>query len=163
VRLSWAGAYRIIPNLDDILAAQEAKGRGSRDIPAYGGPRVTDLVFSEGYWQVRVVNWLPASDNLRAKGLKTWIRARKVDRGVVGDWLVGYAGIPPAVGKRRLEVLVEKKGPLVDPGNINKSLRDSLVWHGLLRDDSAEWLDGVEPIVVRSKVTATTITLTDVA
>lgn len=62
--------------------------------------------------------------------------------------------------RRRLEVLVylgerrdpegrfRKGGQLLDPDNLNKSLRDALVEAGVLVDDSPDWLDGVEPRVL---------------
>ena len=162
MRLSWQEARRLIPDLDAILAAQGNGPRKPRPDRAIAFPVAVQVESSPGRWLVRVANWCPASDNVRARGLKAWMRAKKRDRQVIRDWLVDYGRIPPATGPRRLRVLIEKKGPLPDPSNLNKSLRDALVSCGLLIDDDAARLEGSEPKVARAKDTSTLILLEDI-
>lgn len=163
--IPWRQAYRLIANLDDILAAQPAPDRPAPLplTPTVGVPTCTRLESSPGRWLVEIEGWLPASDNVRAKGLKRWIRAKSADREVLRDWLVGHARIPRATTRRRLAVWVAKKGRRPDGANLLKSLCDGLVNVGLLVDDRAEWLEVAVPVVSKGEGMRTTILLEDIA
>jgi hypothetical protein len=162
VRMTLEELRRLMPDIDERLC-WDRRETADAALVACGLPVAVQVERDAGRWLVRVANWCPASDNVRAKGLKAWMRAKKRDREVVRDWLVVHARVPPATGPRRLRVLVEKKGNLPDPSNLNKSLRDALVSCGLLIDDDAARLEGSEPKVSRAKVTSTLILLEDIA
>ncbi len=126
MNLSWQEARRLIPNLDAIL---EAQGNGPCK-PAgrvVAVPVCTRLEVLPGRWLVEITGWCPASDNVRAKGVKAWLHAKAADRKVIRDWLVDFARVPRATGRRRLSVWVAKKGPRPDGQNLLKSLCDGLV------------------------------------
>lgn len=163
MNIPWREARRLIPNLDELLRRE---GNGPSKPPtetAVAVPICTRLEVSPGRWQVTIANYCPTSDNVRAKGVKAWNRAKKADREVIRDWLADFARVPRASCRRRLSMWVTKKGPQVDGANLNKSFRDGLVNCGLLVDDSAEWLEGSDPIVTPSKVTSTTILIEDIS
>lgn len=52
------------------------------------------------------------------------------------------------------------KNAIPDPDNLNKSIRDAIVEGGWLVDDSAAWLEGVEPVVAPRDPSGPTTTLT---
>jgi Holliday junction resolvase RusA-like endonuclease len=106
-------------------------------------PRLASLEAMAGRWVARILDWRPVSDNLRARGVKAWAAAKKRDREVIRELLVGR--IPPATGRRKVSLVVTKKSRrgVTDPSNLLKSTLDSLVSCGLLVDDSQQWLEGV--------------------
>lgn len=161
VRMTLEQLRRFLPDIDERLA-WDRRETADAALVACGVPVPVEVERGPGRWVVRLANYLPTSDNARAKGLRCWLRGKKRDRTVMRDWLVEYLGVPRATGRRRLTVHVRKRGPLVDGANLNKSLRDALVQVGLLVDDSAEWLEGSDPVVERGKVTSTTIILEDI-
>lgn len=166
VRLTLAEA-RILrakfPALDELLAGVPPPDVSRAALVAVGQPVAVEVERGPGRWMVKVANWCPASDNVRAKGLRKWMRAKKHDRTVVRDWLVSYVGVPRATGKRRVRAWVAKRGPRPDGTNLLKSFCDALVNTGLLVDDSAEWLEIVTPAVSKGTVTATTVLIEDIA
>jgi hypothetical protein len=161
--IPWKDARRLIPNLDEILREQDAvAGKTPPAPPAPVAPICTRLTVAPGLWKVTIEGWYPASDNVRARGTKAWIRAKKADREVLRDWLAEYARVPRATGRRRVTVWVAKKGPRPDGTNLWKSLADGLVNVGLLVDDSAEWFEAGPIEVAKADVTSTTLLIEDI-
>lgn len=93
---------------------------------------------------------MPANKNLKAKGLKHWIRARKRDNEVLANCL-GYGGpdCPTASGRRRVTLSVARKTAksLPDEQNLEEGLYDALKTCRFIVDDSAKWLERVPTIV----------------
>lgn len=158
MNIPWRQARRLIPNLDALLAAA-----GPREPPAPvpGEPACTRLEVAPGRWSVTIAAWVPASDNVRGRGVKAWCRAKKRDREVVRTWVAEYARVPRATGKRRVSATVLKKGPLVDGTNLWKSLADALVNVGLLVDDGPEQFEAGPIAVARGAEAETTLLLED--
>ena len=73
------------------------------------------------------------------------------------------AGVPPAAGRRRVDLLLTLagRGRPPDPDNILKSLLDGLVRAGLLRDDGPGQCELGTVSYSRGPSRATTVTLTD--
>lgn len=70
------------------------------------------------------------------------IGRKRRDRELVAEWAAN-AGIPAATGKRRvrLTVVLAPRQRGGDPDGYQKSLGDALVHCGLLRNDSARWVE----------------------
>lgn len=161
--IPWREAYHLIPNLAEILAAQDGNSAAHKPPTeaAVAVPACVRLEVSPGRWLVEIRGWCPASDNVRAKGVKAWCRAKKADREVIRDWLCEYARVPRATGKRRVTVWLAKKGPRPDGQNLWKSLADGLTNTGLLVDDGPDWLEAGPIVVERGAVTETTLLIED--
>jgi hypothetical protein len=112
-----------------------------------------------GRYVVTVADWRPASKNVKARGLKAWIGAKRRDREAL---LPCKRLVPCAAGRRRVRCAVTMPGNLCDPINLTESLADALVSLGLLRDDSQRWAEVVTPTVGRGKETVTVVELEDV-
>lgn len=71
--------------------------------------------------------------------------------------------VPKATGKRRVSLIwtLGKGGKRVDEDNTQKSILDALVACGLLRDDSAKWLEWGGVTFNRAATKALTIILED--
>jgi len=125
-----------------------------------GDPSVYATNPRPGLWVVTVDGWLPSSKNIKARGVRAWVRARKRDDGVLSR---AADLVPAAVGRRlvRTRVTSNRPGPLPDPQNLVESLADSLVRCGLLVDDSARWCRVETPTVVRGSVTLTVVEVED--
>lgn len=142
LRANYAG------DLDAVLAAQAPPAK-PRVIPP-GLPAILSALSLEDRWEVRIANWRPASDNVRAKSVKAWYAAKSKDKQVVRDF-VGRLGCdcPRATGRRRVTLRVEKRRrPLLDPTNLLKSWLDAMVGGLFLVDDSTEWCKPEVPEVV---------------
>lgn len=161
VRITIEQARKCCPEIDALLDARPPDEAAVQVLLNAGQPVAVAVEHGPGRWSVKVMNWCPTSDNMRAKGLKRWIRGKAADREVIRTWLVEFARVPRAAGKRRLSVHIEKRGPMIDPSNTNKSVRDALVNCGLLVNDNPEWLEAAEPTAVPGKVSSTTIILED--
>jgi hypothetical protein len=109
-------------------------------------------------WTPTLVNELLHAHPMRAATLK------RSDRDLVRGYAF-VAGIPAALGKRRVSVELHgwPRGRLPDPDAVWKSLLDALVAAGLLVDDSARWCEPVPPTFVRSPRRRTVVTLESVA
>ena len=142
LRANYAG------DLDAVLAAQAPPAK-PRTIPP-NLPAVIAVEASEGRWEVRIANWRPASDNVRAKGVKAWYAAKTRDKKVVREFLgVFGCNCPAATGRRRVALRVEKRRkPLPDPTNLLKSWLDAMKTEGFIVDDSTEWCKPEVPEVV---------------
>jgi hypothetical protein len=95
-------------------------------------------------------DWVPASKNLKTRGVRAWNRARRRDDAAIALWADHPDGPPPATAKRRVTLVVERRrraGRLPDPQNLQESLFDALVANGLLVDDSGRWMSFGEPDV----------------
>lgn len=89
--------------------------------------------------------WTPATVNELIDA--HWRRAsqlKRIDRNMIAGY-VALNRIPPATGKRRVELTITRgesdPGRPVDPDNWFKSLLDALVRARMLIDDSAEWCE----------------------
>lgn len=130
LRQNYAG------DLDAVLATQQPARRTLE--PVAGQPSLVRLDASEGRWEVEIADWRPASDNVRAKGVRPWCRAKRRDKSVLASLLSGH--VPAATGKRRISLrVVKRRKPLPDPSNLWKSFLDALVAGGFLRGDSGQW------------------------
>lgn len=161
IRMTLEELRRCMPDIDERLS-WDRRETADAALIACGQPVAVEVERGPGRWSVRIANYTPASDNVRAKGVRAWLRAKRRDREVMRDWLVTYCGVPPAAGRRRLALAMVKRGPMIDPQNCLKSACDALVAVGLLRDDGPEFLELVAPTAVRGKVTSTRITLEDI-
>jgi hypothetical protein len=108
-------------------------------------PRLASLEVSPGKWVAVIEDFRFASDNLRARGTWVWVAAKKRDREVIRELLVGR--IPPATGRRKVSLLVTKKSRrgIRDGQNMLKSFLDAMKMTGLLVDDDEDRLDYTKP------------------
>jgi hypothetical protein len=168
IRMTHAEARRLRGKFPELGAAIDdlppvpPPAVAARILVAVGAPVAVEVERGPGRWAIMIANWHPASDNIRAKGLKQWMRAKKRDREIIRDWLCDYGRVPRATGRRRLAVAISKSGPMLDPQNCLKSLCDALVSVGLLVDDGPDFLELVAPTAGRGKITSTTLTIEDV-
>ncbi len=108
-----------------------------------------------------ILDWQPAPLN---KLLGHWSKSaklKKLDRGVIAYY---FADTPKAQGKRRitLEIILGKGQRGCDPDAYWKSLCDALVHAGMLKDDSAKWVE-LAPVVFSRGTMGSKITLEDMA
>jgi Holliday junction resolvase RusA-like endonuclease len=147
---AWLEHNGVAPEtLDRAIAESVARSEPRPTLPVGTAakvvtpPRLASLEATPGRWEAVLNDFRFASDNLRARGVRVWAAAKKRDREVIRELLVGR--IPPATGRRKVMLVVTKKSRrgVTDPSNLLKSTLDSLVSCGLLVDDSQQWLEGV--------------------
>ena len=114
-------------------------------------------------WTLNIPGWRPAPLN---KIIGHWGKAHKhkaVDRMVIGNTVAAY-GVPPAIGKRRVDLLIvyPKGMRSTDPDSHAKSLHDSLVYCGALRDDTNNYVELGSVEYAKGEALRTIITLTDI-
>ena len=114
-------------------------------------------------WTLEIPGWQPTPLN-RLIGYHWATRSkRKVhDAEIVGRAVKVY-GIPPATTKRRVSLLVvlPKGKRATDPDSLWKSLLDSLVHAGALKNDSPAWVELAPVRWARGEALETFITLED--
>lgn len=162
-KITLEQARKCYPGIDALLASRPPDEAAVQALSDAGQPVAVEVEHAPGRWTVKVANWHPASDNLRARGWKAFAAAKKRDRAVIRDWLVSYARVPRATGRRRLSAWVTKRGPLVDGQNLWKSLADGLVNVGLLVDDGPDWFEAGLIAVARGAEVSTVLLLEDLA
>jgi hypothetical protein len=108
-------------------------------------PRLVSLEATPRRWVAVLSDYRPCSDNLRARGVRAWCAAKKRDREVIRELLVGR--IPPATGRRKVSLVVTKKSRrgIRDGQNMLKSFLDAMKMTGLLVDDDEDRLDYTKP------------------
>jgi hypothetical protein len=151
VRITRAIAARL--GLDYAALLAQARATGRRVAPSVvlpGEPVLGQVERGPGWWSGTWNDWLPASKNLKARGIRAWHRARRRDDAAIALWADHPDGPPPATAKRRVTLVVERRrraGRLPDPQNLEESFFDALVANGLLVDDSGRWMSFAEPDV----------------
>lgn len=111
-----------------------------------------------------VPNWHPTLLNtlMRSHPMKA-ARYKREDADMLRTYAL-LAHVPPAQGKRRVEMVLTgwKRGRMPDPDAFHKSTLDGLVTAGLLLDDAASRCEASAPVLVRSPtLKETRIVLTD--
>lgn len=170
---SWLLTHGVDAETLDRAIAESVARSEPRPTPPIGTatkvatpPRLASLESMPGRWIAVIEDFRFASDNIRARGTWAWAAAKKRDREVIRELLVGR--IPPATGRRKVSLVVTKKSKrgVRDPSNLLKSALDSLVCCGLLVDDSQDWLCGVTARIEvdrdQARPTQTTITLENI-
>lgn len=117
-----------------------------------------------GKWYVRIDRWHPARLNqLINVHWATAARRKKHDAQIVALSVAG-AGVPKAESKRRvsLEITLAPRQRAGDPDAYWKSLLDSLVHCGALRNDSHVWLELGGITFARGPIASTVICLENV-
>jgi hypothetical protein len=144
---------------EDVIAAALARSnsleaaaqsrRNFRSLGLPGEPSLVSATGGPGWWEGEITGWRPASDNLRARGMWVWAKAKARDREVIRELLCNEAKIPPATGRRFASLVVTKKSGrgIRDGANLLKSFHDALKTTGLLIDDDEVWLDYVRPVI----------------
>jgi hypothetical protein len=120
-----------------------------RAVPVPGEPRLVRADSGSWWWECLILDWAPASKNLKTNRWR-WYAARKRDDAAVALWASHDAGPPRATAKRTVRLTVRRRkaaGRLPDQINLMESCADSCVANGLLVDDSARWLAFPEPTV----------------
>jgi hypothetical protein len=135
--------------LDRALAASIAlESPTSPVLASPGQPRLIRASAAPGSWEGILGDYRPCSKNLKSRGVRAWILARRQDNAAVALWANHPAGPPPATTKRRVRLIATRKrtsGRLPDPQNLVESFLDSLVVNRLLVDDSGRWASVAEP------------------
>lgn len=111
---------------------------------------------------IYIPNWHPASVN---KLMGHWASASKIKNADM-QMMAMYAlkaKVPPADGKRRLEITlkINTAGRTPDPDNFYKSVCDGLKRCGYIKDDSGTWLEITPTKFERGKDMATILILED--
>jgi hypothetical protein len=149
---AWLERNGVAPETLDRAIAESVTRSEPRTMPPVGTaakvatpPRLASLEVTPRRWVAVLSDYRPCSDNLRALGVRVWAAAKKRDREVIRELLVGR--IPPATGRRKVTLVVTKKSKrgVRDPANLLKSLHDSLKTCNLLVDDDEIWLDWERP------------------
>lgn len=114
-------------------------------------------------WTLSIPGWTPTPLNQFVS--KHWAVAKRLkdaDKAIMHNAMMAYA-VPAASSKRRVELLIiHPKGKrFCDKDSQSKSLLDSMVHCGLLKNDSHVWLDMEKPEYARGEVLRTVITVTD--
>lgn len=113
-------------------------------------------------WTLNIPGWRPCSlnDMTGYWGKRHKIKAK--DRDVIGLAVLA-CGIPKAIGKRRVDLLVvyPKGARSHDPDAFFKSANDALVHSGALRDDTKNYVELGSVEYAKGEVLRTVITLTD--
>lgn len=133
----------------DALFRAAAPVSAPRAVAIPGEPRLASATSGPGWWGCEIVDWAPASKNLKKNRWK-WHAARKRDDEAIALWSNHPHGPPRATGGRTVRLTVRRRraqGRLFDNINIMESLADSLVANRLLVDDSGKWLAFPEPLV----------------
>lgn len=117
------------------------------------------------------LNFVPLSVNkLLAMHHMKAHKAKSVDMQAI-SLEVKSQNIPKATGKRKLKVTCiknrlkdgkRKGGRLGDPDNVQKVILDGLVKAGVLVDDSAQWLQLEQPVMVAGDCEKTIIEIEDI-
>jgi hypothetical protein len=111
-------------------------------------------------YEVRIPDWHPATKNELQRSVRSRIRLKKQDRGIV--WL--YArDVPRATGKRRVSVTFVY-GPgerMRDVDAYDHSLFDALKQGGLILNDSPKWLERGAWRFIRGAARGTVLVLED--
>jgi hypothetical protein len=170
VRITRAIAARL--GLDYAALLAQARATGRRVAPSVvlpGEPVLAQVERGPGWWNGTLNDWVPASKNLKVRGVRAWHRARRRDDAAIALWADHLDGPPPATAKRRVTLVVERRrraGRLPDPQNLEESFFDALVANGLLVDDSGRWMSFGEPDVLVNPEIAwawrTTVRLEDI-
>jgi hypothetical protein len=151
VRITRAIAARLGLDYDALLAqARATDRRAAPSVVLPGEPVLGRVERGPGWWSGTWNNWVPASKNLKARGVRTWHRARRRDDAAIALWADHPDGPLPALSKRRVTLVVERRrraGRLPDAINLMESMADALTANGLLVDDSGRWLSFGEPVV----------------
>jgi Holliday junction resolvase RusA-like endonuclease len=110
--------------------------------------------------EITIDNWHPVSVNKLINS--HWAIASKLKKRDKVEIRYASNHIPPAKGKRRVELIIElgKGQRALDPDNYAKSLGDALVASGLLVNDSHKWVEWSPVQFVRGKK-KTTVRLYD--
>jgi hypothetical protein len=151
VRITREDAKRLGLDFDALWRAGSAVA--SRAVAIPGEPRLVRADSGPGWWEGEIVDWAPASKNLKVNHWK-WYAARKRDNAAIGLWAVADAGPPAATEKRTVRLTVRRRrasGRLPDSINLMESFADSCVENRLLVDDSARWMAFPEPVVFVDK------------
>lgn len=135
--------------LDRALASSIAPGSPRSPVLAIPGqPTLIGASAGPGWWEGEWANYRPASKNVKSRGVRAWIRARRRDDAAIALWANHPAGPPPATTRRLVRLAVTRRrtsGRLADPQNLVESFLDSLVVNRLLVDDSGKWASVAEP------------------
>lgn len=113
--------------------------------------------------ELTISGWTPTRLNQLFGHWRKAHQLKKLDRQMI-VLAARLAGLPPATGKRRVDLLLTL-GPRQRPGDPDglwKSLLDGLVAAGCLIDDSARWVELGAVEFERNTASASTIFLTDV-
>ena len=110
---------------------------------------------------IRISDWMPTPLN-RLMG-QHWAKAGRQKKADLHVLVAHQTAIPPATGKRSVEVLVvlPKGRRAVDPDALWKSLLDACVKCGLLVNDSRHWVVPQSVQFARGEKLATYLTFTD--
>jgi hypothetical protein len=151
VRITRAIAARL--GLDYAALLAQARATGRRVTPSVvlpGEPVLGQVERGQVWWSGTWNNWVPASKNLKTRGVRAWHRARRRDDAAIALWADHPDGPLPASSKRRVTLVVERRrraGRLPDAINLMESTADALVANGLLVDDFGRWMSFGEPDV----------------
>lgn len=122
-------------------------------------PKNTPVV--KGRYVIDIPDWTPTSLN-KLLGRNRFVigKIKKKDYFTVYTALLTNA-IPHAKTKRRVSITITFKKLVGDTDNYNKSLRDALVKHRILVDDSTKWAEFAETVVLKGDKNWTTIVIED--
>jgi hypothetical protein len=93
-------------------------------------------------WEILIADWLPSSFNsLLRNSWTTYVGERRFIQRYLSD---NYREIPPAMGKREIQIVIIKtSGQWDDEPNLDgrsKATLDAMTKLAMLRDDNRKWL-----------------------
>ena len=114
-------------------------------------------------WTIEIPDWHPVPVNKLINS--HWGTAKQLkdkDKRIMGYALTAY-GVPHATGKRKvnLSLVYGPKERAVDPDASFKSLFDALVYYKALKNDSHEWVEYEQPVVLRGPHRKCFVTIQD--
>lgn len=118
-----------------------------------------------GIWTMELPGWQPCPLNrLLHCHWGTAAKRKALDRDTIAAAVLVY-GVPPATGKRRVElrIILAKGQRASDPDSFWKSLLDGLTHARAIRDDNRQWCELGPARFARGEDLVTLVTLVDVA
>lgn len=113
-------------------------------------------------WTLDIPGWHPAPLNSLLGHKMKAHRLKSKDRDIIGKAVLAYAVLPADCRRHVHLTLIYPPGDrAVDPDASWKSLFDSLVATGALKNDSHQWVSYDQPTILRGPVKRAIITLQD--